>query len=140
MSDAGQISLPASVLLQLPLTPLPLLLHPCSRAPSLQGWQWCEEKWHLDLSPQIIDACDAEGWSYGERWCWAWVQSKLLCLMMRQRTSRALYAPTLRGFVGCRTQHHHIHRRLLQAWTSHLSSTPSSPTAGARRSPTCECD
>lgn len=35
-------------------------------APPLpEGWQWCEEKWHLDLSPQIIDACDAEGWSYG---------------------------------------------------------------------------
>jgi hypothetical protein len=35
-------------------------------APPLpEGWQWCEEKWHLDLSPQIIDACDSEGWSYG---------------------------------------------------------------------------
>lgn len=83
MSDVGQIWLPGSVLLQLPLTPLPLLLHPCHRAPSLQGWQWCEEKWHLDLSPQIIDACDAEGWSYGERWWWAWVQSKLPSPMMR---------------------------------------------------------
>lgn len=30
-----------------------------------QGWQWCEEKWHIDRSPQIIDACDADGWSYG---------------------------------------------------------------------------
>ncbi|KAL4855216.1 hypothetical protein ACK3TF_004204 [Chlorella vulgaris] len=35
-------------------------------APPLpEGWQWCEEKWHVDLSGQIIDACDSEGWSYG---------------------------------------------------------------------------
>ncbi|KAL4443861.1 hypothetical protein ABPG75_011598 [Micractinium tetrahymenae] len=35
-------------------------------APPLpEGWQWCEEKWHIDRSGQIIDACDADGWSYG---------------------------------------------------------------------------
>lgn len=38
---------------------------PAALAPPLQGWQWCEDKWHLDLSGQIIDACDEEGWSYG---------------------------------------------------------------------------
>lgn len=37
-----------------------------SIAPPLpEGWQWCEAKWHLDLSGQIIDACDPDGWSYG---------------------------------------------------------------------------
>ncbi|KAL4449489.1 hypothetical protein ABPG77_007133 [Micractinium sp. CCAP 211/92] len=35
-------------------------------APPLpEGWQWCEEKWHIDRSGQIIDACDPDGWSYG---------------------------------------------------------------------------
>lgn len=47
-------------------SPSPLLLRPSLPGPAVQGWQWCEEKWHLDLSPQIIDACDAEGWSYGK--------------------------------------------------------------------------
>jgi hypothetical protein len=30
-----------------------------------QGWNWIEDKWHVDFSGQIIDACDADGWSYG---------------------------------------------------------------------------
>ena len=46
-----------------PLAPKPPPTHP--PACCLQGWQWCEEKWHLDMSGQIIDACDDEGWSYG---------------------------------------------------------------------------
>lgn len=35
------------------------------RPATVQGWQWCEEKWHIDRSGQIIDACDPDGWSYG---------------------------------------------------------------------------
>ncbi|PSC69312.1 hypothetical protein C2E20_7167 [Micractinium conductrix] len=35
-------------------------------APPLpEGWQWCEEAWHIDFSGEIIDACDADGWTYG---------------------------------------------------------------------------
>ena len=66
---------------------------PAALAPPLQGWQWCEDKWHLDLSGQIIDACDEEGWSYGAlpdgrtaEGCLRWLlacKARLPCLVTR---------------------------------------------------------
>uniref|UniRef100_A0A1D2AAN3 VASt domain-containing protein n=1 Tax=Auxenochlorella protothecoides TaxID=3075 RepID=A0A1D2AAN3_AUXPR len=35
-----------------------------------QGWRWLESTWHLDLSGQLVDAVDADGWAYGLDFGW----------------------------------------------------------------------
>lgn len=37
---------------------------------SLQGHQWEEAKWHVDLSGLVAAAVDAEGWAYAVDFPW----------------------------------------------------------------------
>lgn len=59
---------------QTPGSPAFLPPFPVNPAPRLntpaQGWRWLESTWHLDLSGQLVDAVDADGWAYGLDFGW----------------------------------------------------------------------